>query len=117
MIVTRECQRIKRHRRIRTKVRGTNKVPRLSVFRSLRHLFVQLIDDHEKKTLLSASDREIDKKIQNCKVSDGMKVGELIAKKALAKGIQAICFDRGGYVYHGQVKAIAEGARKGGLKF
>ena len=117
MIITKEEQRIKRHRRIRKVVKGTSKVPRLNVFRSLRHLFVQLIDDTQNKTILSASDHELDKKIQNCKISDATKVGELIAKKALNKGVKTICFDRGGYAYRGQVKAVACGARKGGLKF
>ncbi len=117
MTINRKEQRKRRHFRIRKVIKGTSEVPRLSVFRSLRHIFVQLIDDTQNKTILSASDHELDKKIQNCKVSDATKVGELIAKKALDRGIKAVCFDRSGYAYHGQVRAVAEGARKGGLKF
>jgi len=136
-------QRMKRHYRIRAKVRGTKEAPRLSVFRSNKGLYVQLIDDEKGETLASASSKEVvgksKVKSQKPKVKSpkskvkrrnkqkvGMKltrseqareVGKLIAKKALGKKIQKIVFDRSGYKYHGRVKAVAEGAREGGLKF
>jgi len=140
-------QRARRHHRVRAKVQGTKGVPRLSIFRSNRGLYVQLIDDEKSKTLVSASGkevvgeskikspkskvlpagrqgkskviktkrREIKKKI--AKLEQAREVGKLIAKKALKKKIQKIVFDRGGYKYHGRVKAVAEGAREGGLAF
>lgn len=105
-----------RHRRIRTKIFGTIKKPRLSVFRSLRHLFVQLIDDDKGVTLVNVSDQEL-KTAGSKKVDLAREVGKLIARKALEKGVKEVVFDRGGYKYHGRVKAVAEGAREGGLKF
>lgn len=109
--------RRRRHRRVRAKAHGTAKVPRLSVFRSAKHIYAQLIDDEKGKTLLSASEREL-KKSKGLKKADKAKeVGRLIAKKALEEKIEKVVFDRGGYKYHGRVKALAEGAREGGLKF
>jgi len=106
----------RRKNRIRSIVCGTAKRPRLSVFRSLEHLYVQLINDDEGKTLVSVSDKEL--KIKGKKpVELGFEVGKLIAKKALDKKIEEVVFDRGGNKYHGRVKAVAEGAREGGLKF
>jgi len=106
----------RRKSRIRAKIFGTAKKPRLSVFRGLRHLYVQLIDDATGKTLIWAKDLEIkDGKLKKVEVS--FKVGELIAKKAIVAGIEEVVFDRGGNKYHGRVKAVADGARKGGLKF
>lgn len=110
-----------RHRRIRARVQGTAERPRLSVFRSARHIAVQLIDDQASRTLLSVSDLELP--------SAGLKgsadatrgvvrafaVGKLLAERARAQGIQRVVFDRSGYAYHGQVKAVAEGARAGGV--
>lgn len=105
--------------RIRKKIRGgTAQKPRLSVFRSNRDIYVQLIDDENGQTLAAASSR--DKSIvaqSGTKVDKSRMVGEAIAKKALELGIQAVTFDRGGYLYHGRVKSVAEGARNGGLKF
>jgi len=109
--------RLKRRRRIRRVVYGTKERPRLSVFRSLRHLYVQVIDDDKGQTIFSVSDKEAGNKKDNCTVEIAGKVGELTAKKALEKGIKRIVFDRGGYHYHGQVKAIADGMRKEGIKF
>lgn len=114
----------RRRARVRARVTGTATRPRLSVFRSMKHLFVQLIDDEKAQTLCSVSDREI-QEIEGAKdgVEAGQKVqrasavGKLLAARALEKGISAVVFDRGGYAYHGRVKAIAEGARLGGLKF
>lgn len=111
----------RRHQRIRAKISGTEKVPRLCVFRSNKHIYAQLIDDEKARVILLASDFEIKKaKIRNenfPKVAIAFKVGELVAHKALKKGIEKVVFDRRGYKYHGRVKALAEGARKGGLKF
>ena len=118
-LADKRLKRIRRHRRARAKVGGTSERPRISVFRSNRHIWAQLIDDEAGKTIVSASDREVkqDKKSKSKKVPLAGSVGELIAKKAGAKKILSVVFDRGGYKYHGMVKAVAEGARKGGLKF
>lgn len=110
-------QRNRRHRRIRAKVIGTKECPRLSVFRSNQHIYVQLIDDNKGQTLVSFSDLRIKKKKGLTKVEIAKQIGSSIAKKALEKKIKKVVFDRGGYKYHGRIKAIAEGARKGGLKF
>ncbi len=104
----------KRQKSIRSKILGTKKRPRLSVFRSLNYIYVQLIDDKKGKTMVSAGDKGIKK---GNKTEKAFKVGEEIAKKALGKKIEEVIFDRSGYKYHGRVKALAEGARKGGLKF
>ncbi len=109
--------RERRHRRVKAKVKGTGQKPRLAVFRSLKDVYVQLIDDQKSVTLASASGREISKKLVGKKTDLAFKVGEYIAKKASEQGIEEIVFDRGGYKYHGRIKAVAEGARKGGLKF
>lgn len=109
--------KLARHRRVRAKVEGTAKRPRLSVFKSLKDIYAQLIDDQKGVTLASASGKEIDKKLKTKKTDLAFKVGELIAKKAGEKGIKEAVFDRGSYKYQGRVKALAEGARKGGLKF
>ncbi len=104
--------------RIRKKIAGTTQIPRLSVFRSNTEIYVQLIDDVKNETLASASSK--DKEILAQKVNKSEKsklVGAAIAKKATALGLNDVVFDRGGYLYHGRVKAVAEGAREGGLKF
>lgn len=133
-------KRYRRHKRIRSKVSGTAGKPRLCVFRSSKHIYAQLIDDEKSKTLISASDSELKKqksrasrsdRPQKTKVKENSKsvkaltgkqeiaceVGKLIAKKALESKVEKVVFDRGGYKYHGRVKALAEGAREGGLKF
>jgi len=118
-------ERVRRHKRIRAKVRGTSKIPRLCVFRSNKHIYGQLIDDEKGKTILSSSDFELKKsKIKSQKLKIAHEVGKLLAKKAIdlpvgksGKKIEKIVFDRGGYKYHGRVRALAEGAREGGLKF
>lgn len=107
-------KRITRHRRVRARVKGTSKKPRLSVFRSSKYIYVQLIDDDANKTLLSASDLKL--KIKG-KMNRARQVGEIIAKKALEAGIKKVVFDRGGFEYHGRVKILAEAAREGGLEF
>ena len=112
-------KRIRRHKRVRSKVKGTAELPRLSVFRSNRHIFVQLIDDESGKTIAAASDVQ-SKKSKKKKVTPKERasaVGELIAKIAKEKKITRVVFDRGGYTYHGLVKEVADGARRGGLAF
>ncbi len=112
--------RIRRHRRLRRKVSGIPQRPRLAVFRSLNHIYAQVIDDSSGHTLVAASDLEADVRSQRDgkkKSQIAEKVGDAIARKAVEKGIKAVVFDRGGYKYHGRVKALAEAARKGGLSF
>jgi len=110
--------RLKRKKRVRSKVFGTIERPRLSVYRSNKFIYAQLVDDGKKKTLLSASDLELkSKKEAGTKTQKAYLVGEMISKKAKLKKITKIVFDRGGYRYHGRVKALADGARKGGLDF
>jgi large subunit ribosomal protein L18 len=118
-IKIKRTNRIKRHKRIRAIVKGTNNRPRLSVFRSNKHIYAQLIDDIKGVTLLAANDASKTKAkgTKDKKADSAFKAGEVLAKKALEKGIDSVIFDRGGYKYHGRVKALAEGARKGGLKF
>ena len=110
-------KRYRRHRRVRAKVKGTKKCPRLSVFRSNQHISVQLINDNKRETLVSFDDLKIKKKKGLTKMQLAKEVGRLIAKKALEKKIKKVVFDRGGYKYHGRIKAVAEGAREEGLKF
>jgi len=109
--------RIKRHQRVRKNISGTSERPRLNVYRSLNHIYAQIIDDTKGITLVSAS--SLDKGFEGYGGNiDGAKaVGNAVAKKALEKGIKAVVFDRGGYIYHGRVAALAEGAREGGLEF
>jgi large subunit ribosomal protein L18 len=112
--------RIRRHQRVRQKVSGTADKPRLCVFRSLNHIYAQVIDDSRGHTLACAStlDAEINGKSQGKSKTDRAEmVGTLLAKRAAEKGISQVSFDRGGFQYHGRVKALAESARKGGLKF
>ncbi len=114
------AQRIKRHLRVRKNISGTPNRPRLNVYRSLSNIYAQVIDDVAGKTLVSAStlDKEIKEKISYGGNKEAAKeVGLLVAKRALDAGIKAVVFDRGGYVYHGRVAELAEGAREGGLEF
>lgn len=104
------------HKRIRAKISGTNQRPRLSIFRSNQHIYAQLIDDEKGATLLALSDAHI-KKGKHTKSELAKMVGVELAKKAKAKGVESVVFDRGGFRYHGRVKQIAEGAREGGLVF
>ncbi len=113
-------KRKKRHLRMRNKIVGTPEMPRLNVFRSSKNIYAQIIDDAEGVTLVSASSLEKDasEKIANGGNKDAAReVGKMVAKKALEKGIENVVFDRGGYIYHGRVKELAEGAREAGLKF
>ncbi len=111
--------RPRRHMRIRKKVKGTAERPRLTVFRSLNHIYAQLVDDLTGRTILTVSslDKELVPKGGKGKLEASKKVGKQIAALAKEKGIDRVCFDRGGYLYHGRVKAVADGAREGGLNF
>ena len=109
--------RIKRHRRVRKNISGTSQRPRLNVFRSLNHIYAQIIDDTKGITLVSASSMEKDFNQYGGNCEAAKAVGKAVAEKALEKGIKTVVFDRGGYVYHGRVAALAEGAREGGLEF
>ena len=110
--------RKKRHARVRVKVQGTTEVPRLNVYRSNTNIYAQIIDDAKGETLVQASSQDKDiASDSTSKVDLSTKVGEVIAKKASDKGIKEIVFDRGGYLYHGRVKALAEAARENGLEF
>jgi len=111
-------KRIRRHKRVRAKIQGVKSQPRLCVFRSIKHIYAQLIDDQNNITLLTVSDLSLkDKKNKKNKQKIAFEVGGLVAEKAKEKGIEKVVFDRGGYKYHGRVKSLAEGARKGGLNF
>lgn len=110
-------QRLRRHKRVRGAVSGTAERPRLDVFRSAKNIFVQVIDDVAGVTLCAASTTEKDFAGYGGNKEAARKIGLLIAERAKAKGISAVVFDRGGYVYHGRVKELADGAREGGLEF
>ena len=108
--------RLKRHKRVRGKISGTAQCPRLDVYRSAKNIYAQVIDDTKGTTLCSASSLEL--KLENGgNIEAAKKVGEAVAKKCLEAGIEAVRFDRGGYVYHGRVQALADAAREAGLKF
>ena len=109
--------RLKRHRRVRAKISGTAERPRLNVFRSSKHIYAQLIDDVNGVTLAYASSMDKGFEGNGGNIEAARKVGELIAKNAVDKGITEVVFDRGGYLYHGRVKELADGARENGLKF
>ena len=115
--IDKNAQRQKRHIRVRGKISGTPERPRLNVFRSNANIYAQVIDDVNGVTLASAStlDKEFEGAAGNCEAAK--KVGLLVAQRAKEKGISVVVFDRGGYLYHGRVQALAEGAREGGLKF
>ncbi len=113
-MLVKQDKRQKRHKRIRAKVKGTSSVPRLCVFRSSQHIYAQLIDDQKGNTLAVVSD--VGSKLKG-KVAKAAEAGKAIAALAMEKKIKAVVFDRGGFQYHGRIKAVAEGAREGGLKF
>jgi large subunit ribosomal protein L18 len=115
-----EQSRAARHKRVRKKVFGTPDRPRLNVFRSLKHIYAQVIDDYSGKTLAAASsaDKELKEKVASGgNMTAAKSVGQLVAQRAAGKGVKAVVFDRGGYLYHGRVKALADAAREGGLEF
>lgn len=125
MTETKQVKRQRRHKRIKAKISGTKDRLRLCVFRSHSHIYAQLIDDDKKKVICSANDLKIKaskakssgKEEMSQKRQLAFKVGKMIAEKALEKKIEKVVFDRGGYKYHGRIKAVAEGAREGGLQF
>ncbi len=112
-----KAQRLKRHKRVRSKISGTPERPRLNVFRSENHIYAQIIDDTKGVTLCAAASNEKDFGVSGSNKEGARKVGKLIAERAKSKGINTVVFDRGGYVYHGRVQELAEGAREGGLVF
>jgi len=109
-----KMKRNRRHGRVRSKISGTQEIPRLSVFRSNKYIYAQIIDDEGKKTIVSYSDLQMK---DGTKVERAHKVGKELASLAKKKGVDSVVFDRGGYLYTGRVKSLAEGAREGGLKF
>jgi len=111
------AQRKKRHKRVRSKIAGTPERPRLNVFRSEKHIYAQIIDDTKGVTLCSASSLEKGFDSSGSNKEGAKKVGKQVAERAAKKGIEDVVFDRGGYIYHGRVKELAEAAREGGLKF
>ena len=113
----RNAERIRRHKRVRAKVSGTTECPRLAVFKSNKNLVAQIIDDTKGETLVYVSTLDKAIKTKKSNVEAAKEVGTLIAKKAIEKNIKTVVFDRGGYIYHGVVKAIAEAAREAGLEF
>jgi large subunit ribosomal protein L18 len=116
----RKTARVKRHMRIRNRLVGTTERPRLCVYRSNKHIYVQIVDDVTKQTLVAAStlDGDLKGKVAKSWDREGAKaVGELVAKRAKEKGIAAVVFDRGGYIYHGRIASVAEAAREAGLEF
>jgi large subunit ribosomal protein L18 len=117
-IKTRESRRYRRHLRVRKQVSGTAERPRLVVFRSSKHMYAQVVDDRRGVTLVGAADSSEGVQVEGTgKTARSFALGQLIASRAKAKGITKVVFDRGGYQYHGRVKAVADGARKGGLEF
>jgi len=117
MGLSKEERRLRIRRRIRKTVSGTASAPRLSVFRSNKEIYAQIIDDTTGKTLVAASSRDKGLETQENKQLTATAVGKSVAEKAIAAGISVVKFDRGGYLYHGRIKSLAEGAREGGLKF
>lgn len=122
-MITKEDRNLARHRRhvrVRSRIQGSSERPRLNVFRSNKHIYAQVIDDASGRTLVSAStlDKELKDNVGNGgSVEAAQKVGNLVAQRALENGVTAVVFDRGGYLYHGRVKALAEAAREAGLQF
>ncbi|HEX5939014.1 MAG TPA: 50S ribosomal protein L18 [Dehalococcoidia bacterium] len=114
---TARAARLRRHARVRKTLSGSSDRPRLAVFRSLDHIYAQVIDDSKGATLVAASDLEKEFKARGNKTAAAAAVGELIGKRAVDKGVKKVIFDRGGFQYHGRVKALADGARKAGLEF
>ena len=115
-LTTREA-RLRRHRRVRRLIQGSAERPRLVVFRSNRGIEAQLVDDLERKTLASASHTALPKSFKGSKTEQAAEVGKRLAAAGTKAGVETVVFDRGGYLYHGRVKALADGAREGGLKF
>lgn len=109
--------RVRIHKRIRNKIQGTPERPRLAVFRSVKHIYAQVIDDEAGRTIVAASSNDKGASANGGNIAGAKEIGKLIAERAKAKGIKSVVFDRGGYLYHGRVKALAEAAREAGLEF
>ena len=109
--------RLRVHRRIRRRVAGTEERPRLAVYRSISHIYAQVIDDRSGHTIVAASSNDKNASVNGGNISGAKEIGKLVAERAKEKGVTKVVFDRGGYLYHGRVKALAEAAREGGLKF
>ena len=116
-VMTKPARRLRRRRRVRAKVHGTAERPRISVFRSNTGIEAQLVDDGEGKTIAAASSLHLKKSFKGNKTQQAAEVGKLLAERAKQAELDTVVFDRGGYLYHGRVKALAEAAREGGLKF
>lgn len=116
-MVDKDARRRRIHARIRSRVKGTAERPRLAVFRSLKHIYAQVIDDRAGRTLASASSAEKAAPVRGGNTSGAKAVGKLLAERAQANGVKQVVFDRGGFLYHGRIKALAEAAREGGLEF
>ncbi len=110
-------EKLKRQRRVRAKIKGTKERPRLSVFRSNRYIYAQIINDEDGKTIVGVSEKHLGEKIANSKIEKARTLGMLLAKKAIDKKVKKVVFDRRDYAYHGRTTAIARGAREGGLEF
>lgn len=115
--IDKDARRRRIHVRIRQRVKGTPERPRLAVFRSLKHIYAQIIDDHAGRTVVAASSNEKGAQASGGNLAGAQAAGRLIAERARAKGITKVVFDRGGYLYHGRIKALAEAAREAGLEF
>ena len=118
-MINKKSQRILKHKRVRKKIMGSAKIPRLAVFRSNKYIYAQLVDDVSKVTVVASSDMDLpaDASKKASKLNKAFEVGANLAKEATKKNIKKVIFDRGGFKYHGRVKSLAEGARKGGLNF
>jgi large subunit ribosomal protein L18 len=116
-MIDKDARRRRIHERIRARVKGTAERPRLAVFRSLKHIYVQVIDDRAGRTLASASSAEKASPVRGGNIACAKAIGKLVAERAQANGVKLVVFDRGGFLYHGRIKALAEAAREAGLEF
>ena len=115
--IDKDARRIRIHVRIRRAVKGSSERPRLAIFRSLKHIYAQVIDDRAGRTVVSASTNEKDATVNGGNLAGAKAIGKLVAERAIAEGVKKVVFDRGGYLYHGRIKALAEAAREAGLEF
>jgi large subunit ribosomal protein L18 len=115
--INKKAIRLRIHKRIRNKIQGSAERPRVAVFRSVKHIYVQIIDDLSGRTLVSASSNEKGATVNGGNIAGAKEVGKLVAERAKTAGVKKVVFDRGGYLYHGRVKALAEAAREAGLEF
>jgi large subunit ribosomal protein L18 len=116
-IIDKDARRLRIHVRIRNRVAGTAERPRLAVFRSLKHIYAQLIDDRAGRTIVSASTSEKNATANGGDLGGAKEIGKLVAERAIANGVKKVVFDRGGFLYHGRIKALADAAREAGLEF